>query len=227
MRRLYAKKLGVHPVSHCQCKRRIRIRHWTRDLPRIGEPPHILLFLPSRSSPFLFQHPSFSLFLVFLRVFSNPLSSALATLVLSTRYPSRYWHWRCEVDSSEGAERSAEMVTRRGGWCEKKKKKTLLDLASLYSLYTSVSVCLSVSWSPLFVHPVSRFPMGNASSDADVSNITCALHFSSVSRVLLICPLHFPVYNNVAKSVQDYFYRRYICWHYSSKVLLKIMLSVF
>lgn len=140
------------------------------------------------------------------------------------------------VDTDTGGARSTRQRVLNGvqkwwrgaGDDAKKKKKTLLDLVSLYSLYTSVSVCLSVSWSPLFVHPVSRFPtMGNASSDADVSNITCALHFSSVSRILLICPLHFPVYNNVAKSIQHYFYRRYICWHYSSKVLLKIMLSVF
>lgn len=63
MRRLYAKKLGVHAMSHCQYKRRIRIRHWTRDLPRIREPPHIPLFLSFRSSPFLF--PSIPLSLSF------------------------------------------------------------------------------------------------------------------------------------------------------------------
>lgn len=179
-------------VSHCQRKRRIRIRHWTRDLPRIGEPPHIFLsfYLPD---PLPFYFPA-SLFLslsrfppcVELPSFLCPpnrcslheIPQSILTLAVRGRLVRGCWTECRNGDEARGMMR-------------KKKKKTLLDLASLYSLYTSVSVCLSVSWSPFFVHPVSRFPtMGNASSDADVSNITCALHFSSVSPVLLIWSLH-------------------------------------
>lgn len=124
-----------------------------------SRPIFLSFYLPASLSFYFPASPSLFLFLAFLRVFSNPLSSALPAVVLSTRYPSRYWHWRCEVDSSEGAERSAEMVTRCGGWC--KKKKTLLDLV-LYPPCIRPFPSAYLSWSPLFVHPITWFAtMGN------------------------------------------------------------------
>lgn len=145
-----------------------------------SRPMLLSFYLPD---PLSFYFPS-SLFLFPSRF--PPCSATLFPLPSQPLFSPR----DTPVDTDTGGARSTRQRVLNGvqkwwrsaGDDAKKKKKTLLDFASLYSLYTSVSVCLSVSWSPLFVRLVSRFAtIGNASSDADVSNITCALHFSFAS----------------------------------------------